>query len=104
MRPTQPLADVLPELDLSADPSALNNTVGFAVDVADNGAISFLTRDATTATKASTGMTIVTGKGYRACIYAAPNSSTIGWWIKDINTGTEASGTASATLPVLGQT
>jgi hypothetical protein len=29
---------------ISADPSALNNTVGFCVDAADNGLISFLTR------------------------------------------------------------
>ena len=83
---------------VSADPSALNNTVGFAVDAADNGAISFLTRG-TSATKASTGLTITSGKGYKACFYAAPNSSEIGWWIKDINTGTEASSTATANLP-----
>ena len=85
---------------ISANPSALANTVGFAVDAADNGLISFLTRDATTATKASTGMTIVSGKGYKACFYAAPNSTAIGWWIKDINAGTEASGSATLTLPV----
>lgn len=84
---------------VSADPSALNNTVGFAVDAADNGAISFLTRDTTAATKASTGLTITTGKGYKACFYASPNSSSIGWWIKDINAGTEASGVATANLP-----
>jgi hypothetical protein len=30
---------------ISADPSALNNTVGFCVDAADNGLISFLTRN-----------------------------------------------------------
>jgi hypothetical protein len=30
---------------ISADPSALNNTVGFCVDAADNGLISFLTRE-----------------------------------------------------------
>lgn len=83
---------------VSADPSALNNTVGFAVDAADNGAISFLTRG-TSATKASTGMTITTGKGYKACFYAAPNSSSIGWWIKDINAGTEATGVATTSLP-----
>lgn len=84
---------------VTSNPSILADTVGFAVDAADNGAISFLTRDATTATKAATGLTIVSGKGYRACFYAAPNSSTIGWYIKDINAGTEAAGTASTTLP-----
>ncbi len=83
---------------VTADPSALNNTVGFAVDAADNGLIHFLTRG-TSATKASTGLTITSGKGYKACFYAAPNSSQIGWWIKDINTGTEVSGVATANLP-----
>jgi hypothetical protein len=37
---------------VSADPSALNNTVGFCIDAGDLGAISFLTRG--TATKAAT--------------------------------------------------
>jgi hypothetical protein len=83
---------------VSSDPSALNNTVGFAVDAADNGAISFLTRG-TSATKASTGLTITSGKGYDLFIFAAPNSSSIGWRIVDINTGTEASGTATLNLP-----
>lgn len=81
------------------DPSTLANTVGFAVDAADNGAINFLTRDATTATKASTGLTITSGKGYKACFYAAPNDTKIGWWIKDVNTGTIASGSATTNLP-----
>ena len=83
---------------VSADPSALNNTVGFCVDAADNGAISFLTRG-TAATKASTGMTITSGKGYDVYIFCAPNSSQYTWRIVDINTGTEASGTATANLP-----
>lgn len=83
---------------VSADPSALNNTVGFCVDAADNGAISFLTRG-TGATKASTGFTIVTNKGYDLYIFCAPNSSQYTWWIVDINTGTEASGTATLNLP-----
>jgi len=83
---------------VSADPSLLNNTVGFCVDAADNGAISFLTRG-TGATKASTGYTIVSGKGYDVYIFAAPNSAQYTWRIVDINLGTEASGTATATLP-----
>lgn len=83
---------------ITADPSALNNTVGFCVDAADAGAISFLTRD-TAATKASTGFTITSGKGYDIYIFCAPNSSQYTWRIKDINAGTEASGTATANLP-----
>ena len=83
---------------ISADPSALNDTVGFAVDAADNGAISFLTRG-TAATKASTGLTITAGKGYEVQFFCAPSGSAIGWRIVDINTGTEASGSATANLP-----
>ena len=33
-------------------------------------------------------------------MFCAPNSTDIGWRIVDINTGTEVSGTATATLPV----
>lgn len=85
---------------ISADPSALNNTCGFCVDAADNGAISFLTRG-TSATKASTGMTIGTNSGYDVYMFAAPNSSVIGWRIVDFVNGTEASGTASTNMPAV---
>lgn len=85
---------------VSADPSLLNNTVGFAVDAADNGAISFLTRG-TAATKAATGFTITSGKGYDMMFYAAANSSEITWRIVDLNTQTEASGTATLNLPAV---
>lgn len=83
---------------VSADPSALNNTVGFCVDAADNGLIHFLTRG-TSATKASTGLTITSGKGYDVTIFCAPGSSQYTWRIVDLNTGTVASGTATLTLP-----
>lgn len=83
---------------VSADPSTLNNTVGFCVDAADNGAISFLTRG-TAATKASTGMTITSNKGYDLTIFCAANSSQYTWRIVDLVTGTEASGTATLNLP-----
>jgi hypothetical protein len=85
---------------ISANPSALNNTVGFCVDSADSGAISFLTRDATAATKAATGFTITAGKGYDVYMFCSPASSQITWRIVDINAGTESTGTATATLPV----
>ena len=82
----------------SADPSSTNNTVGFCVDAADAGAISFLTRG-TAATKASTGLTITSNKGYDIYIYCASNSSQYTWEIVDINTGTAVTGTATANLP-----
>lgn len=86
---------------ISADPSALNNTVGFAVDAADNGSISFLTRASSTGTKASTGFTIVTGKGYDVYMFASTNSASIGWRIDDTNAGTTASGLATLTVPAV---
>jgi hypothetical protein len=83
---------------ISADPSALNNTMGFCVDAADNGVISFLTRG-TVATKASTGLTISSNKGYDVYIFCSPNSTQVSWRILDINTGIEANGIATLNLP-----
>jgi hypothetical protein len=83
---------------ISADPSALNNTVGFAVDAADNGLIHFLTRG-TSATKVSTGFTISNNRGYDLFFWCAPNSSEISWRIVDFVAGTEASGTETTNLP-----
>jgi hypothetical protein len=54
---------------VSADPSALNNTVGFCIDAGDLGAISFLTRG-TAATKAATGLT-ASAKGFDFICFAA---------------------------------
>jgi hypothetical protein len=85
---------------ITANPSLLANTVGFCVDSTDNGDISFLTRNATVATKAATGLTISSGKGYTFFIFCAPNSSQYSWEIVDINTGTKATGIATSTLPV----
>jgi hypothetical protein len=84
---------------ISADPSALNNTVGFAVDAADNGLISFLTRDAVSPTKQSTGLTIVSNKGYDVFIYCKPNDTVIYYRILDIVAGTEYTNSATLTLP-----
>lgn len=83
---------------VSADPSALNNTVGFAVDAADNGSISFLTRG-TSATKAPTGMSFASNTGFDLYMSCAPNSSEISWRIVNIATGAQTSGTATLTLP-----
>jgi len=85
---------------VSADPSATNNTVGFCVDAADNGAISFLMRG-TTATKTATGFTITSGKGYDLFMWASPNSTTVNYRIIDINAGTEASGSVSTNAPAV---
>ncbi|WP_216689007.1 hypothetical protein [Hymenobacter siberiensis] len=83
---------------ISANPSLLNNTVGFCIDDTDNGLINFMTRG-TAVTKTSTGFTTVSGKGYDLYIFNAPGSSTYSWRILDINAGTETSGTTALTPP-----
>jgi hypothetical protein len=84
---------------VSADPSTIANTVGFIIDAADNGLISFSTRDGTTLNKTSTGFTAVTGKGYEVQMYLPPNSTSISWRILDMNAGTVATGSTSSNLP-----
>ena len=84
---------------ISANPSALNNTVGFCVDDTDGLAISFLTRG-TSATKASTGFSFATTNSmFDFYIFCAPGASEYTWRIVSLNSGTEASGTATANLP-----
>jgi hypothetical protein len=85
---------------ISANPSLLNNTVGFAIDDTDGNAIQFISRDTTTTTKVNTGLTAGTGKGYDIFIFCEPNGTSIGWKIKEINNGgAVASGTVSTNLP-----
>lgn len=83
---------------VTGDPSALNNTVGFCVDAADNGAINFLTRG-TSATKQPTGMTISNNNGFDCYIFCRPNDTNIYYRIVNINTGAEYSNVATANLP-----
>lgn len=85
---------------VSADPSSNNNTIGFCIDAADNGAISFLARG-TSATKTSTGYTVVSNRGYDVFMYAQPNSTTVNWRIIDLVAGTEASGSTSTNVPAV---
>ena len=85
---------------VSANPSLLNNTVGFCVDNADNGLIYFLTRD-TVATKVSTGFYMATNVGYDFYIFSAPNGTSYTWRIVNLNTGAEANGIATTNLPTV---
>lgn len=85
---------------IASDPSTHANGVGFCVDAADNGLISFFTRNATAVTKVSTGFSMATNKGYDVYVFCPPNGSDIKWRIVEVTTGTEASGTATLTLPV----
>jgi hypothetical protein len=84
---------------VSSDPSVQTNTCGFMVDAADNGLIYFGTHSAGAVTKVSTGFTIASNSGYDMYIFAKPNGTDIGWRIVDINSGSEASGTATTNLP-----
>jgi hypothetical protein len=85
---------------ISANPSLLNNTVGFAIDDTDGNAIQFISRNTTTTTKVNTGLTAGNLKGYDIFIFCEPNGTSIGWKIKEINNGgLVASGTVNTDLP-----
>ncbi len=86
---------------ISADPTSLNNTVGFSINAADNGSIKFLTRNATTFTTASTGITAVSNRGYDIYIFAPPQSTTIHWRIVDFVNNIDVSGSANTTIPTV---
>ncbi|MGV8987602.1 MAG: hypothetical protein ACOH2H_15125, partial [Cypionkella sp.] len=84
---------------IALDPSSIGGCMAFGVDAADNGAISFITRDGTSATKAPTGLTISANVGYDCYIFCAPNDTQVSWRIVDFVGGNEASGVANLTLP-----
>jgi hypothetical protein len=86
---------------VTADPSATNNSVGFAVDAADNGLIYFMTRDGTTTNRTSTGFTIVNNKGYDCWFFCPADGSAIYWRIVDCATGAVATGSTSSNMPVV---
>ncbi|MGV8987662.1 MAG: hypothetical protein ACOH2H_15430 [Cypionkella sp.] len=85
----------------SLEPSGGSVSCGFGVDSTDAGSISFMTSETYGSyTKAPTGLTVSSGSGYECYIYCAPNASQVDWLIRDVNSGVEASGTATTTLPV----
>jgi hypothetical protein len=86
---------------IQSDPSTVNNNIGFAVDVADNGLIYFQTKGTGAAVRTSTGFTITSGSGYDMYIFAAPNSTTVSWRILEMNTGTEATGSSAVSGPAV---
>lgn len=86
---------------VSANPSLLNNTCGFAIDDTDNGAIYFFTRDNVgTITKTYTGFTAASNKCYDLAMSCPPNGNYIGWKIKELISDTEATGVVTSTLPL----
>lgn len=72
---------------LNGDPSALNNSVGIAKDSADS-TWSLLTRNATTATKTATGVTVTAGQILDLSIFAPPNGSNFTVRLVDATAGT----------------
>lgn len=88
---------------IAADPSTVGHSAGFGVDAADNGLIHFITRNGTTATKASTGITITSNQSFDFFIYAPPaQTANVFWMIFNNLAQTVASGTAVANLPASG--
>lgn len=83
---------------VSANPSSVNNTVGFAIDDTDAAAIQFLSRG-TVATKTAVGASMATNSGFEAFVFCPPNSASIKWRLVNINTGAVFTGEATTNLP-----
>ncbi len=76
-----------------------SSTVGFSVD--DNevgGVIQFMSRRTAT-TKQSTGMVLTINTAYDCRFFCPPNGTYISWFIKNLETGEEASGVITTDLP-----
>lgn len=80
------------------------NGCGFWHDTTDAASVlSFVTRDGTTATKAAITLAsnLAAGQAFECLIYSAPNGSSIGYYLRELNTGTVlANTTTSTTLPL----
>lgn len=80
------------------------NGCGFWHDTGDAASVlSFVTRDNTTATKA--GITLATnlaaGQAFECLIYSPPNGGYIGYYLRELNTGTVlANTTTTTTIPL----
>lgn len=70
--------------------SAVRDTSGF---------IQFITRNNTTQTTVSTGVSLASAKTYDFTVYAAPGGSTVYWRIANLTDGTSTEGNTSTTLP-----
>ena len=79
------------------------NGCGFWHDTTDAATVlSFVTRDGTTATKASITLAtaLAAGQAFECVIYSPPNGSFIGYYLRELNTGTVlANTTTTTTLP-----
>lgn len=84
---------------VTVEPSANPFSMGFAVDAADNGAIYFMSRNATTTTRQATGLTVTSSVGFDTRVSCDPNGTAVNWYIKNLETGVEASGSMTTTLP-----
>lgn len=84
---------------VTANPSSLDNTVGFCVDDTDAGQIYFLTRG-TSATKQPTGMYLSNLESFEFYIDCESDSSAYNWAIISTNTGATNSGVATTNLPI----
>lgn len=89
---------------VTADPSVNGLSIGFAVDAADNGAIYFMSRNATTTTRQATGLTLSSSVGFDARFSCDPNGTAVNWSIKNLETGVEATGSMTSTLPTVTNT
>ena len=83
---------------VSANPSALNDTIGFGCDSGDNGLLYVISKNTGTVNKTSTTLTLTSGKMYDMYLYCDPNGTSIKYSITDINTQVTVTGTIN-TVP-----
>lgn len=85
----------------AGDPGLVNNTIGFIIDAADNGLISFLCRrDAGNLTKVSTGLTATSTSLYQFRYWCAQNGTEVFYYLKDLVSGTEVISSVTTGLPL----
>ena len=84
---------------ISANPSALNNTIGFGVDSGDNGLIYVISKATGTVTKTSTTLTITSGRMYDLYMFCEPFTETVYYSITDLSTQVVVTGNITASLP-----
>ena len=85
---------------IAANPSTVGHSAGFCIDDTDGGAITFLTRNGTTANKFATTMTAANNSNFDFIIYAPTSQTTsVHYLIIDNVNNTTNAATITNTLP-----
>ena len=93
---------IVPVLTSTADPNAALDTVYFGCNAADSNLSICSNDNASTATCATLGANFpchTSGVAYDFAFWASPNGSSIGYWIRRLVNGSEATGSVTTDLP-----